>query len=158
TLFELERRFPGAPTSDAERERLIQAMLSAPRGTVDMRSVVRPWVLTQLNARTGQTEFEVDGFYISSQPALLNSTPPLDSVVRVVYPAEAATAGVLPLYAEFLLALRDGDGGYNLLPTAYDLPAVPYGDIARVAQIRLQDVNRDGLDEAVLLVDDGQIN
>lgn len=158
SLYELERRFAGAPRTLAARQTLIEAMFDAPAGTVDMRSIVRPYIEAKLNDRNGETQFEVDGFFIAVQPALLDSTPPLDAVVRVVYPAEAAGSDIQPLYEDIILATTGTAGTMSVLPVDYDLPAVPFGNVERMSLLRVQDVNRDGLDEAVIIVDDGMVN
>ncbi|MCA9916077.1 MAG: hypothetical protein KC496_22130, partial [Anaerolineae bacterium] len=64
TLYELERRFPDAPRDMAQRQRIIEAMLAAPIGSIDMRGMVRPYIQAAVNEHAGENEFTVDGFSV----------------------------------------------------------------------------------------------
>src|SRR5262245_33003609 len=44
TQYEIQQRFPGAPHEPVMRGRLLQAMLAAPRGSVDMRDLVHTYL------------------------------------------------------------------------------------------------------------------
>lgn len=157
TAYEFKVRFPGAPTSTAERERLIQSMLAAPRGSIDMRWVIHPYLAAELNNRRSDSGFEFSGFRVDISSARFNPDETPDALIHILYPAGAAGEDEV-LFEEYLLALRNPDGAFFLLPQAYDSPAAPFSAIRSVSLQRMEDVNRDSLDEVVLVVDDGQAN
>ncbi len=157
TQYELRQRIPNAPRAAADRDALIRAALAAPRGAVEMRRLVRPAIQDALNNNLIIEDGTYNGFRIDLADANLDNRDMTDAVIRILYPADATTAEQVS-YNEFIPALRGADGTYRLLETAYDLPAVPFGEINGVTLDRIEDVNRDGLDEMVLLVDDGQVN
>ncbi len=154
---ELVARTPGAPTSLVQRERLLQALVTAPRGSVDMRWLLHPYLAQALNDVKPETTFELSGFRVDITPARLNPDGVPDAVLHILYP-EDATDPADVLYEEYLLATRTEDGSFNMLPLQYELPPAPFGDIISVSLQRLNDVNRDGLDEMVVLVNDSQPN
>lgn len=149
-LFELESRFPSAPTNPEQRLQLINAMINTPAGALDMRQILRPFIQTALDNNLGASSFEAEGFSVDLMPADLDGVGELDSVVQVSYKDND-----ILLYDEYLLALANDSDSFTLLPISYDLPAVPFGNINSVEVEYLQDVNRDSLDELVLRVDDG---
>lgn len=157
TAHELVARTPGAPTSIVQRERLLAALVMAPRGSVDMRWLLHPYLAQALNNLKPETTFELSGFRVDITPARLNPDGVPDAVLHILYPADATNPDDV-LYEEYLLATRTEDGSFNMLPLQYELPPAPFGEIASVNLQRLNDVNRDGLDEMVLLVDDGSPN
>lgn len=152
TLYELERRYPGAPTDVGQRRQMIDAMLAAPAGAIDMRAVVRPLIEMELNTMPDAGQFSVGAFDVSVSPANLDNDSVRDAVLHI---SANDDAGVL--YDEFVLARGTGRG-FDLFPTQYDLFAVPFGDLVSVALREIGDVNNDGLDEVVLVVDDGAVN
>ena len=75
TQYELERRFPGAPHDLPARERLLQAMLNAPAGSVDIRPVLRPYIEALVNQQSGGlTSFSQGDLQMDVLPANLNGT------------------------------------------------------------------------------------
>lgn len=159
SLYELEKRFPGAPRNVEDRQRLIRAMLLAPSGTVDMRSMIRPYLEAEINRRPNETTILFENFRIDLINANFDGgTSGLDAVVHLLYPAGAADAPATTVYEEYLIATRDTQGRLRFLPTDYELPALPFGGVRALRLQAVADVNRDGLDEVALLVDDGEIN
>jgi hypothetical protein len=122
-----------------------------------MRWLLHPYLAQALNDVKPETTFELSGFRVDITPARLNPDGVPDAVLHVLYPADATDPEEV-LYEEYLLATRTADGGFNMLPLQYELPPAPFGDIASVSLQRLNDVNRDGLDEMVLQVNDNQPN
>ncbi len=155
TLYELERRFPGAPRDIAQRQRLIDAMLGAPLGSIDMRGMVRPFIEVVVNERPGLNEFTVNGFNVALTTVNLDNRGEADALVRMTY---TDAEGVVR-YDDLVLALRDSEtGALRFLPGAEDRFAVPFGGVSSLVVDRISDVNRDSLDEVVVRVDDGEIN
>ena len=158
SLFELAQRFPAAPRDPAERQELLMAMLAAPPGSIDMRLIVRPFIEAALNRQGGSTaSFSVEGFEVMLRTANFNNDGQPDLLLHVTYPVQDGELASL-LYGEYLMALGSANGSYRLLDTDYDLPAVPFGGIESVSLYQLADVNRDGQDNVVLQVTDGQVN
>jgi|GEM_PF-844081 len=156
TLYEMTRRFPGAPNNPEQRQRLITAGLAAPVGAVDLRSLVRPFIEGQLNAAgAAPGDYDFAGFEVQVSPANLDGGRD-DALVSINY-AIASAEGVTPRYQDYVLAVRTG-GGYRFLPQTYDLPAAPFGALETVLVDRLEDVNRDGQTEVVLRALDGQVS
>src|SRR5688500_16651584 len=91
TLYEMNLRFPDAPTSLEERRRLVSAMLAAPVGTVDMRSAVRPLIEEAINQSPDSLVLTADGFEINLSPANLDNRGGLDRVAHVIYQTEGLT-------------------------------------------------------------------
>ncbi len=157
TAYELEQRFSGAPSDPTARETLIQAMLQSPRGQVDMRWLVRPYILTAVNAQPTSTSFEVNNFKVEMTAARFNSDETADALLHIRYPASADEPGKV-LYEEYLMLVGTQEGAYKLLPQAFDLPAAPIDPVQSLTLERLQDVNADTLDDVVLAVNDGDVN
>lgn len=151
TLYELGRRFPGAPNNPADLDRLIAAVLAAPIGTVDMRPLVHPYIEAALNSNGAGSDFTVGNFNVIVTPANLDSRSGQDVVLQIT---TLANGGAVVQYDEIVLATRNDAGQFSILPIAYELPAVPFDSIRSVRLQRVADVNRDGLDEAVLEVQD----
>ena len=160
TLFELQRRFPGAPTSLDQRRRVVAAMRAAPPATVDMRAMVRPYIVAQLNTHLdqidagGQNTLDVDGFRVQMIPInLADDDNAGDSLLHVRYPAQSAD----PLYEDFIIVAAS-PSGYRLSPLGADVPAAPFATVQTVSLVRATDINRNGADEVVLRVNRGDIN
>jgi hypothetical protein len=91
TQYELQRRFPGAPHNAAQREQLLNLMTNAPRGTVDMRSVVRPAILDALNQRLGdiapnaENTLTIDNFLVQTSPVNLVA----DAIHEIIFSRDA---------------------------------------------------------------------
>lgn len=161
TQYELRRRFPNATGNVANAERLIDAMLVAPRGAVDMRPVVRPYIEGRLNASGLQPQVntfqgQVRGFGLDIQAANLDGFSPVDALIHIQYPMDATPDTVL--YNDYVLARRTESGLFDFFDVGYDLPAAPFDDIEAIQLNRVQDVNLDGVDEVVLRVRDGNVN
>ena len=149
-LYEMEQRFPSAPTDPVKRQELIAALISAPVGSLDMRQILRPFIQETIDSNPGEFLIEANGFSISLTPANLDGTGELDRVVEVLYERDGVVR-----YKEYLLATANDSGSYTLLTTTYDLPAAPHGGVNDVMIEHMRDVNADTLDELVLRVDDG---
>jgi hypothetical protein len=154
-LYELSQRFPGAPHDPAERERLLAAMLDAPRGSVDMRPIVRPYVESVLN--DAQPDFSErsavssGNFTVEILPARLNNDEFPDAVIHTV------ASGVL--YEDYTLATIDAQGVYRLYASTPSLPAAPFEDMQSIALERIADVTNDDVEELVVLVNrQGNVN
>lgn len=152
TLYELERRYPAAPSDPAQRRDLIEAMLAAPVGAIDMRAVVRPLIEAELNRQPDAGRFTVEAFDVRVTPANLDGRDGQDAVVQIT-----ATRDGMVLYDEFVLAAATRTG-YRFLPSNYDLFAVPFAGLQSVVLSDIADTNRDSLDEVVLRVSDGSVN
>lgn len=156
TAYELERNFPGAPTQLNARENLIQVMLQAPRGQIDMRWLVRPYILSELADREPNESFEVNNFMVELTPTRFNADAQSDALLHIRYPANADDLGRV-LYEEYLMVVGSEEG-YTLLSETFDLPAAPLDPVQSVTLERLADMNADTLDDVVLIVDDGEVN
>lgn len=152
TLYELEQRYPAAPSDPQQRRDLIEAMLAAPIGSIDMRSVVRPLIEAELNRQPDVATFTIDAFDVRVTPANLDGRGAEDAVVQIT-----AENGGQVLYDEFVLALGTGRG-YRFVPSNYNLFAVPFNGLNAVVLRQITDTNRDSLDEVVLRVSDGSVN
>lgn len=153
TLYEMAFRFPDAPRRLEDRRQLISAMLDAPVGLIDMRSIVRPFIESAINGSEGAGILNIDGFEVDLTPANLNSDGGTDAVVHITYRRD----GVI-LYDDVALAIAESGGVYRFLPSDYNLYAVPFGGIKSITIDAIADVNRDRLDEVLITVDDGQLN
>ena len=158
TLYELQRRFPEAPGNPQRRARLVQNMLNTPRGAVDMREIVRPYIIAELNRDPDRTDFTYDGFEVTVQAANLNNRGAEDVVLSIRYTDDEDVL----LYDDYALALgtENNSGGitYNGLPDASGLFAVPFGGTEALTLRQVADVNRDALDEVVIRMSDEQVN
>ncbi|MCB9452315.1 MAG: hypothetical protein H6672_12820 [Anaerolineaceae bacterium] len=153
--LELAQRFPNAPRRPEQREQLLQAMLKAPRGSVDMRSVVRPYVVTLLDGLKPPLDvfntYTAAGFSLEMMPLDLDGSGTLEALVHIQYPADATTADTI-LYDDYVPVHRIGEV-YSFLDGVATIPAAPFNNIAQVSLERVSDVNQDGLEEFVLSLD-----
>lgn len=154
TLYELERRFPGAPTDPARRERLLALLMAAPRGSIDMRAIARPYLLNALNTErpsfTTINALEYGGFGIDIAPMNFDGDETTqEAILGVFYPTDAE--GDL-IYNEYLAAQIDAGGAYRLLPASPDYPAAPLDAVQTVNIANFGDFNQDGLDDLALEV------
>lgn len=156
TQYELGHRFPGAPRDPAVRARLLEAMLAAPPGSVDMRTIARARVLEGLTeaqpgfATTGT--LEVAGFLVEITPANFNGDSNHDALLHLLYPADAVDDPSAVRYDDVLAAEISAQGSYRALAAFPDTPAAPLPGTARITVERLGDVNGDRLDELAVLV------
>lgn len=163
TLYELERRFPQAPRSQEQRAALLDLMLAAPRGALDKRSIVRPYLVLKMDERISEinpnTEntLTIDNFLVQTVPFNLNGDDEPDALVTVRYPAEAVTPEEIR-YKDFWLAEAVAENGFRLPPSSPSLPAAPFNEIEDIQILRADDVNGDTLDELAITVDRGGLN
>ncbi|MGJ3238142.1 MAG: tetratricopeptide repeat protein [Anaerolineae bacterium] len=150
-LYEMERRFPFAPNDPALRRELVQSAINAPVGSLDLRSLVHPFVQNAIDSDPSANTIERDGFTITLTASNLDGRGSQDRVVNIQYEQEGAVR-----YDEYLLAIANERNSFTLIPTNYDLPPAPFGMVNQVTLAELRDVNADSLDELVLRVDDGQ--
>lgn len=154
--YELERRFPGAPRDMAQRQALLTIMLAAPRGSADLRPVVRPYIEQALNRlrpafdAPDRVSLEVDGFGLTILPANLDGDPATaDAVVLTRYPA-ALTGALDVQYQDYVAAQRTAFGAYRVLVGAPAFPAAPLEGVRAVSLEQLADLNGDGVAEIAL--------
>lgn len=159
TQYELEQRFPGAPRDAATRERVLNLMLDAPRGSVDMRDYARPFVVRQINTQAIPANLEVSvtlaGFLVETIPANANGDAFGDFFVYARFPADEEHPA---LYEEYFPVLGTESGAYFLPPISAAWPAAPLGDIDGVELVRTGDLNADGLDEIAVSVERDALN
>jgi hypothetical protein len=156
TLYELNRRFPDAPRNIEDRNRLLEAMLTAPAGTVDLRLVARPYVVERLDDTlldTGDTT--VDNFRIIASSINLNGDNITDALLHIIYPANIE---VNPLYNDFIPVVGTEAGIFELPRGVDTIPAAPYVDIEAVMLTRGGDLNQDTRDEFALTITTDALN
>lgn len=150
---ELQRRFPGAPARPEARLELLNAMLLAPRGSVDLRPVARPYVEYILNQErpsfAGSQALDYAGFTLRITPLRLDNDARADALIHIQYPTGDDPS---PLYVDYVLARVDETGVYRVL-AAPESPAAPFDTTRSVTLERLGDLNGDGLDEVALSVE-----
>jgi hypothetical protein len=131
-------------------------MLAAPRGSVDMRQAVRPYIailLNELRPSFGSTSvFDHNGFQVDITPADIDGAAPLDAMIHTRYAVDEA------LYEDYVLAQIDQNGVYQVVESSPSYPAAPLGDIESIRLERIGDVNRDGLDELAVSVQRSDVN
>jgi len=156
--YELEWRFPGAPRDPFQREQLLDAMLAAPRGSVDMRNVVRPYIEVALNAYhpsfNGASSFDYNGFHVEITPANLDGVGALDAMIHTRYVTDSSEV----LYEDYVLSQIDAGDVYRILKAMPSFPAAPLGDVETIRLERIGDVNRDGLDELAVSTQSSDVN
>jgi hypothetical protein len=156
--YELESRFPDAPHRLSDREELLQMMLAAPRGMVDIRHIARPYIQTALNTLDSSALADYNGFNIEFFLIDLDGLDPVDVIVHTRYPSSAVSPSEL-IYEDYLLAQVDSDGVYRLLDSTPLFPAAPFADIEQIDLEQFGDLNGDGLEEMALSVQQsGNIN
>jgi hypothetical protein len=152
--LELAERFPNAPRRPEQREALLQAMLAAPRGMVDMRGVVRPYVAGLLSAQGASfdvfSSLTAAGFSLTITPFKLAGTGMHDALVHIRYPADTTTANAA-LYDDYI-PLRQAGETFTILDGAADIPAAPFNMITQISLERLGDMDGNGLEEFALAV------
>lgn len=158
TNYELSRRFPGAPTDFGARQQLINAMLAAPRGSVDMRAMVRPFILGAVNIN-GVVEGvqTLVGFGVEIIPANLDGQGILDALVHVSYPPGAASQDAI--YEDYLPLIASENSTFRLPEGIGQIPAAPFADIAAVNLQRFNNITGSGLDQfALTITRSGDVN
>ncbi|MCA0454097.1 MAG: hypothetical protein LCI00_09010 [Chloroflexi bacterium] len=153
---EITRRFPGTPRSAANREALLNAMLAAPVGSVDVRPVIRPYVEAALNEL--QPPYDVDStivyknLTITIAPANLDGRVGKGAVVFIGYTPDNGS----PTYRDVAMAIIDEQGVYRVPQSQSPYPVVS----STVHSSGLVDnLNGDSLNELSLTVMEmGDIN
>lgn len=158
--YEWQRRFPGAPRSAAVRAELIEAMLAAPRGSIDMRPVMRGVIEDVLNAVRPQfnatTRFESGGLRFDLTALNIDNADGLDAAVYVVAPsAQDPTLAQFEMVAVALSAL---DGTWRVPLATPEYPGAPLDDVTSVRVEYAGEVTGDVLAELAVSVDHGTLN
>jgi hypothetical protein len=151
--YELAFRFPDAPQDIAKRADLVAAMIAAPAGTVNMQAMIRPYITHAINNDLVSSG-AFDGFTIEMLPANLDANDIDDAVVHITY-RDAESDSIH--YEDYALAIGEADGTLRILASNFDSPTVPY-NANNITLDRISDANADGIDELVLIVDDGKLN
>jgi hypothetical protein len=152
TQYELEYRFPGAPSNADARAQLLNVLLAAPLGSVDMRAIARPYLETilQQNAPSFDTAgmLEQQGWRLEWTPANVDNRAPEDALLHSVY-----MLGDEVRYEDYVFASNPTPGRYNLF--AGDYPAAPLAQVRSVRLHDLRDLTGDrGTEAAILLEND----
>ncbi len=146
---EIARRFPGTPHSAANRESLLQAMLAAPLGTVDIRPVLRPYIEAALNSL--KPAFDVtasviyQNFSITIAPANLDGRAGKGAVVFASYIPDNGN----PAFRDVAMALIDPQGIYRVPQTQSPYPVI--GTTVSGSAL-VDNLNGDGIHELSLTV------
>ena len=151
--YELERRFPGAPRTMAARLALLSTMLAAPRGSVDLRDIARPYIENLLNQHGGPADFSAQGFQIEATAANFDGRAPQDALLHVRY----RDSGGDLRYEDYLPVVTGETGQWQVLSTPI-LPAAPSPDVEAITLEGVEDYNRDGVVEIALSLDRGDLN
>lgn len=160
TQYELANRFPGEPRTLSAQERILDAMLLAPRGTVDMRAVARPYLVTRFNQQLDVFPVQagnimIDDFLVQVTPLNLNPDELPDALLYLRYPGNV---DIPALYEDFILVQGTSDG-YGMVALPDSMVAAPYGTLENLVLVRAGDLNADGLDEiAYRLLDTESVN
>ncbi|MCA9902584.1 MAG: hypothetical protein KC547_01905 [Anaerolineae bacterium] len=154
--FELERRFPGAPHAAQDRAQLLNAMLSAPPGSIDMRTVARRHLedvfATIAPSLAVEGVYEGEGWRFEVSPANIDNRLPGDAIVHSIFPANAGGFSDIR-YEDYVFVSTTAAGTYRVFDA--DFPVVPAGDISAPF---MGDITGDGTDDLILLLDTGDLN
>ncbi len=150
-LFQQEviRRFPGAPHTAANREALLQVMLAAPLGAVDMRPVLRPYIEAALNNlkptfdTTASLTYE--NFSITIAPANLDGRAGKGAVIYASYIPDNGN----PAFRDVALALIDQQGIYRVPQSQSPYPVI---GAQLLGSALVDNLNGDGINELSLTV------
>jgi len=152
-LYELVQRYPSALDRESAQARLLPLLLRAPRGSVDMRPVVYPYLerLITDNRTLFDPEiaasYTVGHFTVSVQP--VNATPQGNSDVILIV-TNGETSGT-PFYESVIFG-RFSPESFAVIPARPDYPAAPIGDITGVRLMRVGDLNADRAEEIAVAV------
>lgn len=152
--YEMEFRFSGAPHNIDNRATVVQAMIDAPIGTINMQSVVRPYIEYAINNDLLE-DGQFAGFNVEVMPANLDAGNVDDAVVHILYLDPLVDA---IRYEDYVLAIGDTNGSYRFAPSGFTPSVVPYNRVQSIEMERLDDVNNDGVDELAIVVNDGDLN
>jgi hypothetical protein len=162
TQYEIQQRFPGAPHEPSMRGRLLQAILAAPRGSVDMRDLVHSYLRDALAEQgislPSSASFEQAGFHFELTPANMDGVSPVDAIIHTIYPAHPADSSQV-IYEDYVYATTNAQGRAIVLPAASPgYPAAPLGAVKSLTAERIGTFNTDGLDEIAISLDTGGLN
>lgn len=146
---EIARRFSGTPRNIANREALLQAMLAAPAGTVDVRPVIRPYVEAALNQL--QPPFDVDSTVVYKDLTITIAPANLDgraSKGAVLYIANTADNGN-PAFRDVAMAIIDTQGSYRVPQSEAPFPVM---GTTFFSSALVDNLNGDSLNELSLTV------
>lgn len=155
-VYELSVRYPDALRNEANQERLLPLMLSAPRGTVDMRPVVRRYVerIVSENPDTVNPErpasYTVGAFRVDVTP--LNASPLTETEVMLAVRTPPDAPPDERLYDDVVLARYTEANALAIYPATPDYPAAPFNSVQAVALAQMGDLNGDGADEIAVAV------
>ena len=153
-LHELQQRFPNAPSQLQDQETIINILLEAPRGMVDMRAFVHPIIEAVLQNQEGQANISYEGFSISLLDIEADGNEETtEKVIYTRYPEDSETL----LYEEFTFAQQNETGTYQLIPAENSYPVVPF-TAETFLNHQIVDTNGNTVQELVLMLDDGKIN
>ncbi len=146
---EVARRFPGTPRNAANRAALLQAMLAAPLGMVDIRPVIRPYIETALNtlkpAFDTSASVTYENFSITIAPANLDGRAGKGAVVFASYLPDNGN----PAFRDVAIALIDAQGVYRVPQTQSPYPVI--GTFIPNSAL-VDNLNGDGINELTLTV------
>jgi hypothetical protein len=153
TAAELERRFPGAPRTPADRARLLDALLALMPAPLDLRVLAARHTADVLDRAQPQTDrFEAEGWLFQLTPLALG-TGETWLVNAAWQPPRAETAA----FDGYFAFTRDA-AGWQPIEAAPLLPAAPF-PAARVALERIGDLTGDSADEIAFSIEtDSAIN
>lgn len=153
---EIANRFAGTPRNTANREALLQAMLAAPVGTVDVRPVIRPYVEAALNEL--QPPYDVDSIITYKNLTLTIAPANLDGRMgkgAVIYIANTADNGN-PAFRDVALSIIDAQGIYRVPQSQSPYPVASETVLSSAL---VDNLNGDSLNELDLTVMElGDIN
>jgi hypothetical protein len=153
----LDVRFPGAPRDPTQRAALLDVMLAAPLGSVDMREMARRHLIDVLSAQQVSLDEPIDlivGDWLHViTPANVDNRPPADAMVVSSYGMDFAMPKP---YTDAVFVTGAPGQGYRLFEADY--PAAPLGDVVRLPTAVLADANADGLDDLVVSIHTGVAN
>ncbi len=160
TQYELSQRFPDEPRTLSAQQRILEAMLRTPRGTVDMRAVARPYLVTRFNQQLDVFPAEagslmIDDFLVQVTPLKINPDDLPDALLYLRYPSNID----VPARYEDFIVVQGTSNGYAMLPLPDSMIAAPLNTVENLVLVRTGDLNNDGLDEfAYRVLDTASVN
>ncbi len=151
--YEIVRRFPGTPKSASNREALLQAMLAAPLGTVDVRPVLRPYIEALLNSSKpsfnmptfAPTSIDYQNFRFIIRAANLDGHSGMGAIVIVTYLPDNGN----PAFRDVAMAIIDAQGFYHVPQSQSPYPVI--GTTINSSAL-VDNLNGDGINELTLTV------
>ncbi len=146
---EIASRFAGTPRNAANRESLLQAMLDAPAGTVDIRPVIRPYVEAALNQLQPLFDFDSTITYknlnITITPANLDGRAGQDAVIYIAYAPDNGS----PAFRDVAMSVIDTQGIYRVPQSDVPYPII---GTSVYSSALVDNLNGDSLNELSLTV------